>query len=170
MKRVQILTTRPYGLFFPVISWLTRLVQFSKESHIVWYFPEKKVVKDIYLGEYREIDIDFFMETNKLINVKTLVISEDQYDKLNEYLQSKEGEKHPWLFSFISFLFLQIFRKVGIKFVNPISKQLTSADFIREGSRQIDGLLVFIFTKDIPRGMFNTKDAMSLVDELSKRY
>jgi hypothetical protein len=170
MKRVQILTTRPYGSFFPIVSWLIRIIQFSKESHILWYFPEKKLVRDIHLGEYREIDIDLFMEANKLINVKTLVISEDQYASLDEYTKSKEGKKESWLFPFISFLFLQIFRKLGIKFANPFFKELTSADFIREGSRQIDALLVFIFTKDIPKGVFNTKDAMDLVDQLSERY
>ena len=170
MKRVQVLTTRPFNKKFPLVSLLVRLVQFSKESHIVWYFPDKKVIRDLYLGEFREIDIDTFMENNRIVNMKTLAISDNQYNKLEEYTKSKIGLKFDYFFTLITFLFLQIFRKIGIKFDNPFSNKQTNADFIKEGTRQIDELMVFILAKDIPQGMFNTKDAMDLIHQFSEKY
>ena len=171
MKRVQILATRPYGHYFPIISWLIRLIQWSKESHVVWYFPETNMVRHAHFNEFKEINIDKFMEMNRLVKMKTISLTDDQYQRLDEYTASKLGKQSGYFATLFGSLIPDIMRSLfKIKLKNPFYKGMTCSEFVREGSRKIDEVMVFVLTHEICQGTFNTQDAMSLASELSEKY
>ncbi len=168
MKKIQVLTTRPWNSYFPFLSWLIRLFQLSKESNIVWYFPEKKIIRDVYFNKIREIDIDKFMENNRLVNVKTLKLSEEQYKRIDKYTASKLGAQSGYFKTLIGFFISQFFKLLSrVKIKNPFFKGMTSPEFIREGARKIDELFVFISTCESAPGNLTTTKAMDLISELS---
>lgn len=169
MHKVQVLATRPWNVWFPIVSWLIRLSQLSKESEVAWYFPDRQIIRIASLDGIKEMNIDHFMEKNRLVNMKTISLTEKQYTELEEYTKSKLSENSKNLFSTLGFIFVQFFKKIlGIKIKNPFNKQLTSAEYIREGARKVDELTVFILTHNVPKGNFNTEDAIDLASELSK--
>lgn len=170
MKKVQILATRPYGHWFPIISWMIRLIQWSKESHVVWYFPETNMVRHAHFNEFKEQNIDEFMEKNRLVNMKTISMSDEKYKKLDDYTASKLGKQSGYFATLFGSLVPDLMRSLfKMKLSNPFYKGMTCSEFVREGSRQIDEVAVFVLTHEIHQGNFRTTDAMSLASELSAK-
>jgi hypothetical protein len=171
MQKVQVLATAPWNVSFPFYSWLVRFTQITKESSVVWYFPENKIIRIANLKEIKEINIDEFMKKNRLTNMKTISLTEKQYEDLSNYTKSKLGKQSGGFLTAAGFIVVQFLRKFfKLKIKNPFNKAMTSAEYIREGSRKIDELVVFVLTHNIPQGNFNTEDAMELTSELSDKY
>jgi hypothetical protein len=171
MKTVQVLATRPWHQWFPIVSWLIRLIQWSKHSHVVWYFPEMKIVRHAHFNDIREEDIDKFMEKNRLVGMQTIHLTEDQYKKLDDFTKSKLGKQHGYFTTLFGELIPDLVHSLfKARISNPFYKGMTCSEFVREGSRQIDEVLVFVLTHQIPQGTFNTKDAMLLASNISDKY
>jgi len=171
MKKVQLLATRPYGQWFPIVSWIIRFIQWSKESHVVLYFPETKKVRHARFNDIIEQHIDEFMEKNRLVNMKTFNLSNEQYEAVDEYTKSKLGKQCGYWSTLIGSLIPEIIRTLfKIKLSNPLYKGITCSEFFRESARKIDGQLVMVLTNSIPKGTFNTQDAIELASSISDKY
>lgn len=165
MKRIQILATRPYGHCFPVISWLIRLLSWSPHSHVVIYFPEERKIRHAHFNEFKEEEPDAFFEKNRLVDMKTVYLSEDQYAKLDSYSASKIGKQEGYFCTLFGSLIPQVLKSAfGLKLGNPFCKGMTCSEYVRESLRQANEVLVFVLTSTIPKGTFNTKEAMELAN------
>jgi hypothetical protein len=171
MKKIQILATRPYGHCFPIVSWSIRLMEWSKQSHVVIFFPETEMIRHAHFNTFKEEKIGDFMLKNRLVNMKTLSISDEQYKKVDEYTASKLGPQDGYFSTLAGSLIPQITRTLfGLKLKNPLYKGMTCSEFVRESMRKIDEVLVFVLTNSIHKGNFSTDDAIELASDLSDKY
>jgi hypothetical protein len=168
MKKIQLLATRPYGHWFPIVSWLIRLTQWSSESHVVLYFPETQKVRHARFNDITEEDIDCFMLKNRMTNMKTILLNDAQFEALDQYSKSKLGKQTGYWSTFIGSFIPQIIRKIGITVINPFYKGLTCSEYFRESIRKADPQLVMVLTNNIPKGIFSTQDALELAPKISK--
>jgi hypothetical protein len=167
MRRIQILVTRPYKQWFSIVSWLICLAQWSNHSHAVLYLPETHRLRHVYFNDILEEDISSFMLKNRLVNMRTISLTDEQYQAVDEYSKSKLGKQTGYFSTFFGSLIPQIFRNIfKIYLKNPLYKGITSGDFIRESLRKIDNYTVCVLTSNIPEGIFNSKDALDLSDQL----
>lgn len=169
MKQTQVIATRPYGHWFPIVSWMIRLFQWSSHSHVVLYFPDQKIMRHAYFNEIKEQDPDSFFEDNRLVDIRTITISDEQYQKIDEYSKSKVGKQTGYWSTLVGSIPASIIRTLfKTKLKNPWYKGLTCSEFVRNSLRQVDEVLVFVLTNDLPEGTFNTEDALKLASEISK--
>jgi hypothetical protein len=170
MKRIQLLGTKPYGFGLFIISWIIRVLEWSKQSNVVLYFPDEQNVRYVYLNKIKEENIDSFMERNRLIRIQTIEITEDQYQNIQKYSKAKLGSQSGYflsLFGSVIPLFIKNIFKLKTK--NFLYKGMTPGEFARECARQIDEVFVFVLTNDIHKGTFSTDDALELYSKLSNK-
>lgn len=171
MKRIQLLATRPYGHYFPIVSWLVRLFEWSKQSHVVLYFPETQIVRHAHFNNFKEQNVDEFMKNNRLINMKTINLSDEQFARLDEYSMSKLGKQTGYFSTLFGSLIPNAVRNLfGKKLHNPFYKGMTCSEYVRESLRKVDEIMVFVLTNDIAKGNFSTDDAMELASKLASKY
>lgn len=160
MNRVQVLSTRPWGHPFPLISWLIRLVEWSPQSHIVWYFPEQKVVRHAHFNEIKEQDIDSFMRKNRLVNMKTIYLNDDEFIALNEVTERKIGKQSGYFSTLFGAFIPQLARTIfGVKLRNHFADGFTCSEFVRMGLKRISPFTMEKY-ESISFGNFTTDDAL----------
>lgn len=163
MKTIQIIATRPYGHPFPIVSWFIRLIQWSAHSHVVLYFPEERKLRHAHFNEFKEEHPDDFFEKNRLVDMKTIYLTEEQYEKLDNYSLSKIGKQSGYFSTLFGSLIPELAKKTfGLSLKNPFYKGMTCSEYLRESLRKANEVLVFVLTCAIPKGTFNTKEAMAL--------
>lgn len=165
--KVQVIASRPKGQWFPIVSWLIRLAEWSKQSHVIFYFPELNIARHAHFNDIKEESIESFLKTNKIVTIRNLDITNEQFLALDSWTSSKVGKQHGYFSTLLGCLIPQIaYNLFKIRLSNPFYKGLTCSEFIREGLRKVNEVAVFVLTNDILPGTFTTDDSIQLASDL----
>lgn len=168
--KIQVIASKPAHQLFPIISWGIRLIEWSKQSHVTIYFPDKDLVRHAHFNNIEEVHINKFLEKNKIVNMKNIELTEEQYKKIDEWTKSKIGKQEGYFCTLFGNLIPQIIRNVFHKMIsNPLTKGLTCSEYVRTALRQADPVWVFVLTNEIPNGTFTTTDAIDLAEEFNNK-
>lgn len=168
--KIQIIATKPVEFFHLIISWIIRLTEKSKQSNLVIYFPDKEIVRYVNYNKIEEISIDDFLEKNKIVNIKNIELTDNQYLKIDEYTKSKIGKQKGFFSTIFGNIFPQIVKRyTGLIIANPFYEGLSPAEFIRSALRQAEEVWVFVLTNEIPKGTFTINDAIHLAEEFNNK-
>ena len=98
MKVAKVYGTRPAKHPFPVISWLIRLLEWSKMSHVGLYFGEDGDVFGAHFNDLEFVMHDDYMEKHKVIYEVTIPFTNSEYDALRKICKGYEGkQKGYWI-------------------------------------------------------------------------
>lgn len=167
MKRLQIIGTRPYSHPFPIVSWLIRLCQWSKESHVSIYFPEKEIVRHAHFNNIKEESIDNFSDRNRITDIQSITLTEEEYNHLDSFTANSIGKQKGYWLTLLGSFIPQLARRIfNARWGNPFYKGITCSEFVRSSFKLVDEKLIVVLTNNIPKGTFTTSDALKLTKEM----
>ena len=171
MKNIAVLGTKPHGHWFPIVSWLIRLLEWTKQSHVLLYFPETHMVRHAHFNNIKEQHIDEFMKDNRMMDMKVISFPDEAYDKVDLYSKYRLGKQKGYFKTLFGSIIPQLCKHIfKTRFKNPWYEGTTCSEFVRESLAQGDEVEVSILTKHIPKGTFTTWEALCLASHLSDKY
>lgn len=116
MKLVKVYGTRPKNHPFPLISWLIRLFEWSKMSHVAIYFSEHEDVFGTHFNKIEFVLNEEYTQKHRVVYEVSIPFTNSEYDKLREMCESyPDKQKGYWvtLFgTFIPLMMRSLFNKI----------------------------------------------------------
>ncbi|MDD3412384.1 MAG: hypothetical protein PHY47_00100 [Lachnospiraceae bacterium] len=133
MKKIRILGTKPYGHWFPVVSWLIRLIEWSKQSHVVIHDLEDNTVIHARFNDIIKEDFDDFIKKNSITESHTIILSDPEYYSFSAFSNALSGKQKGYWQSLIGLIIPQTLRTITrdrIKLDNFWPKGFTCSWFL----------------------------------------
>ena len=86
--RIILLGSRPKNHPMPVVSWLIRLVEWSKISHVGLYFPEYGSVFHAHFTEYKWEEISDYKKQHEIIEACPIDIPDENAQLAWKYISN----------------------------------------------------------------------------------
>lgn len=121
MKSLYIVGTKPKDHPFPILSYIIRLLTWSKISHVLVDFPLSGEVFHVYLDEIRFEDrIDYLKTVVEEYRIKVSLpdaVYDEFYEKCNPYVGPNKG----YLWHLVGLAIALPFRALNIFIRNPFA-------------------------------------------------
>jgi hypothetical protein len=171
MKTLRLLGTKPRSHPFPVVSWLIRLLEWSKISHVGVLFPEENAVFNANFNNIQFENIDTYTKRNKVIYNVEWEVTEEQLEILKQFRDERIGVQKGYFNTLFGAAIPHILRSLSFGLIclpNFCEKGRTCSSLFYEFAKahgKVEALLVE--SSRISRGVFTTTDAVKLARDLS---
>lgn len=130
MKTVTLLASRPKNHPFPLISWLIRLIEWSRFSHVGLYFEEDDRVYDAHFDNIQYRSLEEYENIHKIVHKASINVKENEYGKMKGFFNSKVGKQKHYFCTLLGVLIPQLIRIISF---NNIFLSNTSQWFCKLG-------------------------------------
>lgn len=93
MKKIRILGTRPFKHPFPLFSWLIRLIEWSRQSHVVVHDVQENKISHARFNNVIWQDYDEFMKDNIITEAHEFEIEYEQWVALRAFISFTKGKQ-----------------------------------------------------------------------------
>jgi len=171
MKSLRVLGTKPKNHPFPILSWLIRLIEWSKISHVAIELIDEKTVIHSHFNSIEYIDIDDFEKENTIVYSYSFDIPTESYEAMLYYFHSIVGLKKGYfkiLFGAIIPHLLRCFFNIYIR--NLFASEKDTAQLCSQFVRKV-ALRYWNFkvpSRPFPEN-FSTQDVIALMENNIKK-
>lgn len=165
MKVAKVYGTRPANHPFPVISWLIRLMEWSKISHVGIYFTEEDEVFGAHFNDLEFVKRDKYTEVNRVVYEITIPFTNSEYDALRKNCETLEGKQKGYWLTLFGALVPQLFRTLFNKLIkHPCPKGYTCSWMVLKLFTDLG----YKYEGKVDPPNFTTTDAIEFSVEMTK--
>jgi hypothetical protein len=172
MNKIRILGTKPYGQWFPIVSWLIRFAEWSKQSHVVIHDMQENTVTHARFNDILEENFEDYMKRNVITESYELELSDFEYISLKAFSKTFIGPQEGYWQSLIGVIIPQIVRSITgdkIQLDNFWPKGFTCSWFVFVAMVMSGGTVGDLFVKYKPiddEAVLSTDDILGIAKKI----